>query len=95
MARVAMVTRTIKSTTAEVLVANLETEQVFTKSITVAGTHKSEKTLLKALEQSIDTTEKIMTVKSTTVNENLYGMEEQKFLQLAEVLPARGTKEVE
>ena len=95
MARVAMVTRTIKSTIVEVLVADLETEQVHTKTIELAGTYKNEKTLMKALETYSTDLEKIITVKSSTVHENLYGMEEQDFLKIAEVLPPRGTKEAE
>lgn len=92
MARVAMVTRTMLTTKADVMVLNIVTATPATKVITLAGTFKDEKSLLKAVKGAVDNdTEKaVHVVKSETV-ETLYGMTEDDFIKNAKVLPPRGT----
>lgn len=93
MARVPMVTRTISSTTAKVLVVNITTKQTSEKEVTVPRT-PDEKHLMKAVEAAINNEEeKAVTILSSEVVETLYGMEETEFIKVAAVLPPRGTQE--
>ena len=93
MARVPMVTRTISSTTAKVLVVNITTKQTSEKKVTVPRT-PDEKHLMKAVEAAINNEEeKAVTILSSEVVETLYGMEETEFIKVAAVLPPRGTQE--
>lgn len=92
MARVPMVTRTISSTTAKVLVVNLKTKQAEEKEVTVMRT-PDEKHLMKAVEAELNSEEvKAVTILSSEVTETLYGMEEAEFIKVANVMPARGTE---
>lgn len=90
MARERMVTRTVMTTTVEVLVINIETAEPFNKSIILSGTFKDKKAVEKAAKKVIDTdTEKCVTVVDYKETETLYGMTEQKFIEHADVLPPR------
>lgn len=90
MARVPMVTRTIESTEATVLCVNIVEGEPFNKDITVAGTYKDEKALMKAVEKLVNTDKvKAVHVVRTEVKETLYGMTVDKFIELANVLPPR------
>lgn len=94
MARVPMVTRTIVATKVNVLCLNIETSEPFNKDVTLSGTFKDSKSLMKAVEKVVNSdTEKAVHVVATEEVETLYGMTEQKFIELAEVLPPRGKKE--
>lgn len=94
MARVPMVTRTIVATKVNVLCLNIETEEPFNKDVTLSGTFKESKSLMKAVEKVVNSdTEKAVHVVATEEVETLYGMTEQKFIELADVLPPRGKKE--
>ena len=90
MARIPMVTRTIESTEVNVLCVNIIDGEPFNKDITVAGTYKDEKALMKAVEKLVNTDEvKAVHVVRTDVKETLYGMTVDKFIELANVLPPR------
>lgn len=94
MARVPMVTRTIVATKVNVLCLNIEAAEPFNKDVTLSGTFKDSKSLMKAVEKVVNSdTEKAVHVVATEEVETLYGMAEQKFIELAEVLPPRGKKE--
>lgn len=94
MARVPMVTRTIVATKVNVLCLNIETAEPFNKDITLSGTFKDSKSLMKAVEKVVNSdAEKAVHVVANEEVETLYGMTEQKFIELAEVLPPRGKKE--
>ena len=94
MARARKVTRTISSTKVVVMCVNTETAVVENYEVTVAGVYTDDKKLMKAVTKVVETeTLKPVTVVSTEVIETLYGMDEQKFIELAEVLPPRDKKE--
>lgn len=94
MARARKVTRTISSTKVIVLCVNTETAKVNNYEVTIVGTYTDEKKLMKAVTKVVETpTIKPVSVVSTEVIETLYGMDEQKFIEMAEVLQPRGKKE--
>lgn len=94
MARVPMVTRTITATKITALCLNIETAEPFNKTVTLSGTFKDGKTMMKAAEKLLNTeTEKAVHIVSSEEIETLYGMTEQEFIQKAQVLPPRVKKE--
>lgn len=94
MARVPMVTRTIVATKITALCLNIETGEPFNETVTVSGTFKDEKSMLKAAEKLINTeTERAVHIVFSEEIETLYGMTEQEFIQVAQALPPRGKKE--
>lgn len=95
-ARARKVTRTIASTKVIVMCADTQTAKVDNYEVTIAGTYTDDKKLMKAVTKVVETeTLKPVAVVSTEVIETLYGMDEQKFIELAEVLPARTKKDIE
>lgn len=93
MARERMVTRTVIATEVTALCLNIETAEPFNKSVTLSGTFKDKQAVEKAAKKVIDTEkEKCVTVVDYTEKETLYGMTEQKFIELAKVLPPRDAK---
>lgn len=96
MARKAMVSRTIESTLATVLVADLKTEKVQDVVIEVAGKFNTDAKLLEAVEGSLDLTAlKPIYVKSAEVKETLLGMYEDDFIKQAIVLDPKTRKPYE
>lgn len=93
MARQPQVTRTIPTTRATVIVLNLETGNAEEKVVSIPREYKKPKKLREAIENAVNTeTVKLAHIKSTEIVETLYGMSEQKFIENAEILPPRGTK---
>lgn len=94
MARARKVTRTISATKVVVMCVNTETAVVENYEVTIAGVYTDDKKLMKAVTKEVETAVlKPVTVVSTEVIETLYGMDEQKFIEMAEVLPPRDKKE--
>lgn len=94
MARIPMVTRTIESTEVNVLCVDVVAGEPFNKDVTVAGTYKDDKSLMKAVEKIVNTDEiKAVHIVHTETKETLYGMTVDKFIELADVLPPRGTSD--
>lgn len=95
MARERMVTRTVSTTTVDVLVINIETAEVDTKSFVLGqNMTKDEKTMLNNAQKMLDdetgtTLWKCVAIKNIKEEETLYGMTEQDFLRYAKVLPPR------
>ena len=90
MARIPMVTRTIQTTTANVLCLNIKEGEPFNKEVVLPRTYKDEKSMMKIVEQLINTDDvKAVHIVHTDVNETLYGMTEQEFIAAARVLPDR------
>lgn len=90
MARIPMVTRTIQTTTANVLCLNIKEGEPFNKEVVLPRTYKDEKSMMKVVEQLINTEDvKAVHIVHTDVNETLYGMTEQEFIAAARVLPDR------
>ena len=80
MARTPMVTRTIQTTKANVLCLNIVEGEPFNKVVTLPRTYKDENAMLKVISRMVDNDE---------VEETLYGMSEQRFIDLAQVMPPR------
>lgn len=96
MARARKVTRTISSTKVIVICVDIETAKANNYEVTIAGTYTDDKKLMKAVTKVVETeTLKPVSVVSTEVIETLYGMDEQKFIEMADVLPPRDKKEVD
>lgn len=96
MARARKVTRTISATKVVVMCVNTETAVVENYEVTIAGVYTDEKKLMKAVTKEVETeTLKPVSVVSSEVIETLYGMDEQKFIEMAEVLPPRDKKEAD
>lgn len=94
MARERMVTRTVIVTKVTALCLNIETAEPFNKDVSLSGTFKDKQAVEKAAKKVIDNdTEKCVTVVEYHETEILYGMTEQKFIELSKVLPPRGTSE--
>lgn len=89
-----MVTRTITSTKVNVLCLELEKVEPFNKVVILPGTFKGNKAIDKAVHKVIDNDEvKVVHVVDVEVQENLFGMTEQEFIEHAKVLPPRDKKE--
>lgn len=90
MARTPMVTRTIQTTKANVLCLNIVEGEPFNKVVTLPRTYKDENAMLKVISKMIDNDEvKAVHVVDSYVEETLYGMSEQRFIDLAQVMPPR------
>lgn len=96
MARKPMVTRTVQTTLATVLCLNTETAEPFNQTVTLSGTFKDNKAVMKAVKALIENeTISVAKVVDVEIEEKLYGMPEQDFINAAKVLPPRGTKVTE
>lgn len=86
-----MVTRTIQTTKAVVMVVNTEQGETSTKEVIVPRTYKDDKALLKKVSPIIELEENMKAVHiiSSSVIDTLYGMTEQEFIEKAKVLPPR------
>lgn len=90
MARTPMVTRTIQTTKANVLCLNIVEGEPFNKVVTLPRTYKDENAMLKVISKMVDNDEvKAVHVVDSYVEETLYGMSEQRFIDLAQVIPPR------
>lgn len=90
MARTPMVTRTIQTTKANVLCLNIVEGEPFNKVVTLPRTYKDENAMLKVISKMVDNDEvKAVHVVDSYVEETLYGMTEQRFIELAQILPPR------
>lgn len=90
-----MVTRTIKTTTVNVLCLDIVNGEPFNESVVLPRTYENEKAMLKAVSAIIDNDErKAVHIVGHSVDETLYGMTEQEFIENAQKLPPRkGTDE--
>lgn len=94
MARARKVTRTISSTKVVVMCVDTESAKVDNYEVEIAGVYSDDKKLMKAVTEEVETvTLKPVSIISKEVVETLYGMDEQKFMEMAEVLPPRDKKE--
>lgn len=93
MARKPMVTRTIKTTKANVLCLNIVEGDPFNKVVTLPRTYKDEKSLMAMVESVINTDEiKAVHVVDTRIEEAVYGMTEIDFIANAHRMPDRNEK---
>lgn len=91
MARKPMVTRTIQTTYASIMVVNTTVGEVRNVEVTLPRTYKDEDAILKAAKPVVesDPTIKAVCVAHHEVREALYGMTEAEFIVHAKVLPPR------
>lgn len=90
MARAPMVTRTISTTTATLMMVDTESAEVFNKDVILPRTYEDDKAVLKAAKKGYeDDQHKVVSVVRTEVNETLYGMSESDFIAHAKPLPPR------
>lgn len=90
MARKRMVTRTITTTIAKTKVFDINDDVIKTLEYRLSG-KLSVDDALKAITKE-HTEVRPLTVTEVKVHEELYGMPEEKFLELAEILPSRTAK---
>lgn len=96
MARKPMVTRTFKSTKANVLCMDIVAGEPFNKLVVLPRTYADDKKLLKAVKEVVETDEvKAVHVVDTTEVETLYGMTEAEFIASAKELDPETRKEIE
>ena len=83
MAKKRMVTRTIARTEVEALCANKQAEQIETVTLSITGVYKDDRALVKAVVKALPDTYVLLSIKSATVSEKLYGMSEDDFIRNA------------
>ena len=88
MARKRMITRTLTITYAEVMCVNVETAEVSVNEYEVNGSYNYQPDkLLKRLKLEHETlTVKVVAIQNMREEEVVYGMEEEKFMEYAEVI---------
>ena len=87
--RTPMVTRTITTTKATVLCVNTESNEVTHNTFTMPRTFKTDKKLLAAIKDKHETdTLKVVSLEKEEVENKIYGMTEEKFIESAEELTA-------
>ena len=90
MARAPQVTRTIQTTHCTVLCMDTENREPVNKDVVLPRTYKDENAMLKAVKKVVETdTIKAVQVVAHKVEETLYGMSEQDFIEHATILPPR------
>lgn len=87
MARKRMVTRTITFTTVRAKVYDILSDEIKTVEYKLSGELSSE-VALKIITKEHEEVRPLK-VTEVTVQEELYGMSEEKFIELAEILPSR------
>lgn len=96
MARKPMVTRTIQSTYCSVLCADTEKGEMFNKEIILPRTYKDDKAMLKAACKALETeTVKPVAIATSSVRYELYGMDEDFFINNATILDPETRKAYE
>lgn len=87
MARKRMITRTITFTTAKATVYDIASDEIKTVEYKLSG-ELSADVALKVITEEYEEVRPLKLIE-VTVQEELYGMPEEKFLELAEILPPR------
>lgn len=88
-----MVTRTITSTKAKATVYNIEKDEIQTLEYKLSGELSADDALKAITKEHADV--RPLKVTEVEVQEELYGMSEEKFLELAEILPPRAKAQSE
>ena len=87
MARKRMVTRTIKFTTAKATVYEIASNEIKTVEYKLSGELSTDDAIKVITKEHKEV--RPLKVNDVTVQEELYGMSEEKFIELAEILPNR------
>lgn len=89
-ARQPMITRTVTTTKAKVLCLNIVDEKPYVQEVILPRTYKDERSMLKRIKPLLENEHvKVVHVQSAEVEETLYGMTEQEFIETATKLPPR------
>ena len=92
MARVRIITRTVKGTVANVMCLDTMAAKAVNGEYEISGVYQDTEKLLKALKAVYETdTLKLVHIVSSFETEQLYGMPENEFMVHAKKLPPRGT----
>lgn len=90
MARKRKVTRTIKTTEVFALLINKNDLEPYNETIVIPTVFKDDKKLEKAVKESLtDENVKLIDIVNVNIVTKLYGMDEDKFIAEAEILPDR------
>ena len=87
MARKRMVTRTITFTTAKATVYDIASNEIKTVKYKLTGELSTDDAIKVITKEHKEV--RPLKVNDVTVQEELYGMSEEKFIELADILPAR------
>ena len=87
MARKRMVTRTIKFTTAKATVYEIASNEIKTVEYKLSGELSTDDAIKVITKEHKEV--RPLKVNDITVQEELYGMPEEKFIELADILPTR------
>ena len=82
-----MVTRTITFTTVKATVYDIESDEIKTVEYKLSGEISADVALKIITKEHEDV--RPLKVTEVTLHEELYGMTEEKFIELADILPAR------
>lgn len=82
-----MVTRTIKFTTVKATAYDIASDEIKTVEYKLSGELTSDVALKVITKEHAEV--RPLKVTEVTVHEELYGMSEEKFIELADILPAR------
>lgn len=93
MARKPMITRTIKITKVNAMCVDTVNAEICNQVYTLSGTFDDDEKLLAIINKDMEESDlKAVTIVEKTVEEKLFGMEEEKFIQFSKELPPRTTK---
>lgn len=87
MARKRMITRTIKFTTAKATVYDIASGEIKTVEYKLAGELSTDDAIKVITKEHKEV--RPLKVNDVTVQEELYGMPEEKFIELSEIIPSR------
>ena len=87
MARKRMVTRTIKITTAKATVYDIASDEIKTVEYKLSGELSTDDAIKVITKEHKEV--RPLKVNDVTVQEEIYGMSEEKFIELSEILPNR------
>ena len=93
MSRKRMVTRTITFTTATATVYDIQSDKIKTLEYKLSGELSADEALKVITKEHKEV--RPLKVVEVVVQEELYGMYEEKFLEMAEILPARAKAQSE
>lgn len=89
-----MITRTIKTTTASAFIFNYKTQQTDYATYNIPNSINGVNTALEYTRKHFESEEiRILDILAIATSENLYGVPESVFLEMATILPRRENKE--
>ena len=88
-----MITRTITTTKATLMVADTMAGEIMNQEVTLPRTYKNDEAIIKAARTLVETEElKVVSVVHVEITEALYGMTEADFIAHTELMPIKPAK---